>query len=293
MSGVTHLEVKANDVGQRLDNFLIGHHRSVPKVWFYKQMRKGWIRVNGKRVKPTYRLKEGDAVRLPPLQVEKRAWQPNDVEWMRSCILYENEAYVVINKPNGPSQLGSRQSISVIDGMKALGLSERLYLAHRLDRRTSGCLVLAKNREAMHAMQSAFQSKLVKKTYWALLEGKVNSQIVEAPLMKKGYQVCITSEGKSAITAFKSVIQTDVGTLCVVRPKTGRMRKFVRMRWYWSSTGGRSSLSAKRQKINFLHARAIEWHAMGERIKVKAPVPDAACHRLNECFGEDWLSHLS
>ena len=108
-------------------------------------MRKGWIRVNGKRVKPTYRLKEGDAVRLPPLQVEKRAWQPNDVEWMRSCILYENEAYVVINKPNGlASQLGSRQSISVIDGMKALGLSERLYLAHRLDRRTSGCLVLAK-----------------------------------------------------------------------------------------------------------------------------------------------------
>ena len=143
MSGVTHLEVKANDVGQRLDNFLIGHHRYVPKVWFYKQMRKGWIRVNGKRVKPTYRHKEGDAVRLPPLQVEKRAWQPNDVEWMRSCILYENEAYVVINKPNGlASQLGSRQSISVIDGMKALGLSERYIAAHRLDRqpRAVSCL---------------------------------------------------------------------------------------------------------------------------------------------------------
>ena len=112
--------------------------------------------------------------------------------------------------------------------------------------------------------------------------------------MKKGYPVCITSEGKSAITAFKSVIQTDVGTLCVVRPKTGRMHQ---IRAHAMSIGhplvGDRRYHSQAAEDQFLHARAIEWHAMGERIKVKAPVPDAACHRLNECFGEDWLSHLS
>ncbi len=162
----------ADDAGQRIDNYLLRVLRGVPRTRVYRLLRKGEVRVNGGRVKPTYRLQEGDRVRLPPVRTERHPdgrLPPAALERLRDSVLYEDERCLVIDKPPGLAvHAGSGLAAGVIDGMRELRPDlGGLELVHRLDRDTSGCLLLARGRQALRALQQELRDGGFDKTYAA------------------------------------------------------------------------------------------------------------------------------
>jgi 23S rRNA pseudouridine955/2504/2580 synthase len=219
--------------GQRLDNFLMRELKGVPKSRVYRLLRRGEVRVNGGRSTPDYRLKKGDRVRLPPFDAKPATPStpsPKLIDWLERSILFEDEAVIVIDKPSGIAvHGGSGISSGVIEALRARGGSARLELAHRLDRDTSGCLVLAKTRAALAEWHGAFREGRVQKRYDVLVHGRwprrlrfVDWKLARYALKSGERRVRVDVGGQAARTDFDVRESSARGSWLRCHPHTGR-----------------------------------------------------------------------
>lgn len=229
------LTIEAEHEGQRIDNFLKTQLKGVPKSLIYRILRKGEVRVNKKRIKPEYKLICGDEVRVPPVRVAEKNELPSanlgSIQRLESQILFEDDAMIVLNKPSGMAvHGGSGLSFGVIEGLRALRPEARfLELVHRLDRDTSGVLLVAKKRSALRSLHEQLRVKTMRKQYLALVRGKwqPHVKVVNAPLRKNDLQsgervVRVTADGKPSETRFRIARQFAEATLVECSPITGR-----------------------------------------------------------------------
>lgn len=230
------LTVADDEAGQRIDNYLRTRLKGVPKSMLYRILRKGEVRVNKKRIKPEYKLLAGDEVRVPPVRVSEKDDAPVSAKLTRvaelaDCILYEDEGLIVLNKPSGTAvHGGSGLSFGVIEGLRALRPEARfLELVHRLDRDTSGILLVAKKRSVLRDLHEQLRVKTVQKDYLALVRGQwqKHCKVVQAPLLKNVLQsgeriVRVSAEGKPSETRFEVVERFEQATLVKASPVTGR-----------------------------------------------------------------------
>ncbi|MCF6283369.1 MAG: 23S rRNA pseudouridine(955/2504/2580) synthase RluC [Candidatus Polarisedimenticolaceae bacterium] len=232
---VQWVEIEEGYEGQRLDNFLMTYLKGVPKSYIYRIVRKGEVRVNKGRIKINYRLQVGDLLRIPPLRLpdEKEAVQPGDAvkKRLEASIIYEDQRFMVLNKPSGIAvHGGSGLSYGVIEALRVLRPEEKnLELVHRLDRDTSGCLLISKKRSALRILHELMRSNGMDKRYLALLAGANNwkSRMVNAPLLKNTMRggervVRIDEAGKEAKTHFRRRHLYADATLVEARLYTGR-----------------------------------------------------------------------
>jgi len=206
--------IKAENDGQRVDNFLLKMLKDASKSNIYKLLRKGQIRANGKRIKPVYRIKTDDLVRIPPFMIPDEKGElfisDNLLNQVRVAIIFENDNYLVVNKPSGLAvHSGTGVRVGLIEICKSLFADVDIQLAHRLDKDTSGCVVLTKNRDALNAFNlQSKQSSLIKK-YTALVQGVIkNDFMVELSLNTSARQngertVEVSETGKWAKTQFR------------------------------------------------------------------------------------------
>ncbi len=232
--GVRFETVTADYAGQRIDNYLLRILKGVPRSRIYRILRKGEVRVNKGRVKPDYRLAEGDKVRIPPVRMAERepgAISPGFIETLQSAIIFEDNRFIVVNKPAGMAvHGGSGISYGVIEALRSLRPNEKaLELVHRLDRDTSGCLVIAKKRSALRRAHDLLREGQVDKRYLALVRGHwdLGRKRIDLPLKtssRKGGErtVTVDPDGKSAVSIFRPVTMTRIASLLEVKIETGR-----------------------------------------------------------------------
>ncbi|MCC6529577.1 MAG: 23S rRNA pseudouridine(955/2504/2580) synthase RluC [Pseudomonadales bacterium] len=226
--------IQAEEAGQRVDNFLLRALPGVPKSKIYNIVRRGEVRVNQGRVKPSYRLQDGDALRIPPVRVGVRdevPAAPRQLQALAQMVLHEDDELLVLNKPAGLAvHGGSGVSLGLIELLRQQRPEARfLELVHRLDRDTSGCVMVAKRRRALLELQQALQSGQVDKRYQLLVAGAWPAAVrrVDAPLRKNILSsgerlVRVDSEGKPACTEFRVLERFAQATLLEARPITGR-----------------------------------------------------------------------
>ncbi|WP_289030066.1 23S rRNA pseudouridine(955/2504/2580) synthase RluC [uncultured Paraglaciecola sp.] len=221
--------------GQRIDNYLRTLLKGVPKSLIYRILRKGEVRVNKKRVKPEYKLCAHDELRIPPIRVSEPTALPSTklekVSSLEASILYEDDWIIVLNKPSGTAvHGGSGLSFGVIEGLRALRPQQKfLELVHRLDRDTSGCLLIAKRRSALKNLHEQLRDRKVDKRYQALVAGEwpANRFKVKAPLLKNTLKsgermVLVNDEGKPSETRYRILELFNQATLVEASPITGR-----------------------------------------------------------------------
>lgn len=234
-TGVQTVEISSAQHNQRLDNFLFKQLAEVPRTRIYRIIRKGEVRVNKKRSKPEYKLQIGDLVRIPPLRVETESRpKATPPQWLmdrlRDAVLFENEHVLIVNKPAGLAvHTGSGVSYGIIDAMRLLRPDDDIELAHRLDRDTSGCLILAKHRQALLAMQKILQDRSLNKNYRALVKGRWSQDLNEIDLPLKKFQlpngerrVRPDRQGKSALSRVKLLQAGKLFSQIQVELVTGR-----------------------------------------------------------------------
>ncbi|MGL5291501.1 MAG: 23S rRNA pseudouridine(955/2504/2580) synthase RluC, partial [Vibrionaceae bacterium] len=233
-SAVQLIEISEDMSGQRIDNYLLNFLKGVPKSMIYRLLRKGELRVNKKRTKPDYKLQAQDCIRIPPLhlpQIEKAplpSTQLLKVSQLKQAIVYEDEHLLALNKPSGMAvHGGSGLSFGAIEALRALFPEARfLELVHRIDRDTSGLLLIAKKRSALRHLQAQFREKTIKKHYVALVKGHWPASLrkVDAPLLKNATNsiVHVSDEGKRSITHFTLLEQFAQASLIKASPITGR-----------------------------------------------------------------------
>ncbi len=295
---VSFVEITEENHDQRLDNFLITRLKGVPKSRIYRIVRKGEVRVNKGRVEVNYRLVTGDIVRIPPVRIAERSEEvfvpTNLKDALQHSILYEDDGFLIVNKPAGFAvHGGTGVSSGIIEGLRLLRPEAHfLELVHRLDKDTSGCLIIAKKRGALRAFHAIFRDNQIHKTYLALLAGqwKKKKLVVNAPLLKNiaksgERMVVISSAGKAAETVFTRLTAFQDSTLVEAAPKTGRTHQ---IRVHAVHLGhpiigderyGRDDLNLtfkqKGYKRMFLHAKTLTFsHPItGEVMKITAPLP--------------------
>ena len=303
---VIYVEINEDNCDQRLDNFLISRLKGVPKSRIYRLVRKGEVRVNKGRVDIKYRLAAGDVVRIPPVRVAERSEEsfvPKGLQAaLQQGILFEDDGFMVINKPAGFAvHGGSGVSSGIIEGLRLIRPEARfLELVHRLDKDTSGCLLIAKKRSALRKLQEFFRNSEIKKTYQALLAGQWERKklIVTAPLLKnisKGGEriVVISKAGKAAETLFTRIKLFRNATLVEASPKTGRTHQ---IRVHAASLGhaivgddryGSDEINKlfknKGYKRMFLHAETLQFKhpVTDEKMTISAPLPLQLINLLN------------
>ena len=232
---VQHLIVTQNEEGQRLDNYLLRILKGVPRSHIYRIVRGGEVRINKKRAKPSARLCQGDTIRIPPIRTATtQNIQVSDglAAVLSRAILFEDDKMIVLSKPAGIAvHGGSGLSLGVIEAMRKVRTDlSYLELVHRLDKDTSGCLLLAKKRSTLRAIQGLLEARQVEKTYWALTanpwQGRT-SLWVDLPLQKSILQsgermVMANEEGKQSRTHFSLLENYADACWVEARPKTGR-----------------------------------------------------------------------
>ncbi len=297
-SGVRHLEVEEAQDGQRLDNFIQRVLGEVPRSRVYRIIRKGEVRVNGHRAGPDTRLHARDRVRIPPVQLRPRAdpAQPtaDALETVRQSILYEDERVLVLNKPAGMAvHGGSGLSFGVIEALRALRPDEKLELAHRLDRDTSGCLVIARTTPALRILHALLrEGGEFEKRYLALLKGHWNlgKKRIDIPLrtdIRVGGERTVKADasGKPSVSEFRPVeFFGKRATVVEVAIRTGRTHQ---IRVHAQHAGhpvagdekyGDDAFNQELRTVGlhrmFLHASSVsfEWPNGGE-LSVNAPLP--------------------
>ena len=230
------LEIAPAQAGQRLDNFLLKQLKNVPKSHIYRLLRSGQVRVNSGRKKPTYRIQAGDRLRIPPVRSQATAAgaaPPAVLQRLQAAILHEDDDLLVINKPAGLAvHGGSGLAFGVIEAFRQLRPGCPLELIHRLDRETSGILVMSKNRAAMNAVQQLFQGDSrdtgLEKTYTALLCGHwpPGRRRIDAPLGKRTvggeHRMGVDADGQRAVSHFELIETLPEASLMRIRIETGR-----------------------------------------------------------------------
>lgn len=300
---VTFIEVTEANSGQRLDNFLITQLKGVPKSKIYNIIRKGEVRVNKGRVRPTHRLSEGDSVRIPPLQkAAPRELHLSDSlrSLLAGSILYEDNYWLVVNKPNGLAvHGGSGVSAGLIESLRLLRPDcHSLELCHRLDRPTSGCIVVAKRRSALRRFHQALREKTMQKRYQVVVAGRwseniesVNLALQKNILASGERMVKVDASGKRSLTHFRVLKRFSGFSLLEAEPVTGRTHQ---IRVHCQAMGhpivgddkyGQRDANRKAAELGFrelfLHAGSIALPAMGESDlsektnwqEIKAPRP--------------------
>lgn len=221
--------------GQRVDNFLLRKLKGVPKSKIYRIIRKGEVRVNKKRCKPDTKLSLSDSVRIPPITTQSSATpaKPSDSlqKLLLASILYESDDYLVLNKPAGlPVHGGSGIHLGMVEALRQMQQQWcSLELAHRLDRDTSGCIVLAKNSKFLKHIHHELKERRVEKIYHALVHGswsatatKINAPLSKNELLSGERVVRVDANGKASSTLFSILERFSNATLIEARPITGR-----------------------------------------------------------------------
>ena len=295
---VVFYEATPDDAGQRIDNFLLRYLKGAPKSLVYRILRKGEVRVNKGRVKAVYRLQAGDRVRIPPVRLgpsEQKQPSAGLMARLDGAILYEDERIIAINKPSGMAvHGGSGINAGVIEALRSMRPEEsRLELVHRLDRDTSGCLLISKKPAVLRTLHELIRGNRVDKRYLALLAGswRKGTRQVDAPLLKNTLQggervVRVDPEGKPAETRFRRLERYTDTTLVEVELITGRTHQIrVHSAWLGSPVLGDTKYgdeAANRQlrqlglKRLFLHAHRLRFRWPGEKrdMVIEAPLPD-------------------
>ncbi|MDM3872146.1 23S rRNA pseudouridine(955/2504/2580) synthase RluC [Porticoccus sp. W117] len=234
-SSVRLVEVTEDQDGQRVDNFLLSRLKGVPKSRIYRLLRKGEVRVNKGRVKPETRLSCGDVVRIPPVRVSERPAIAGPgvglQKLLQQSVVYEDDRVLVINKPAGLAvHGGSGINLGLIESLRAMHPQQHfLELVHRLDRDTSGCIMLAKKRSALRWLQDEMRNHRVTKEYTALVKGRwpADRRRIDVPLrkneLKSGERIVkVSADGKASATQFSVLQRFQRATLVKARLETGR-----------------------------------------------------------------------
>jgi len=294
------IEISSEQAGQRIDNYLITLLKGVPKSRIYRILRKGEVRVNKGRIKPTYRLKADDVVRVPPVRMEDKPTpiRPPDaqMERLENAIIFEDKGLIIINKPAGLAvHGGSGLSFGVIELLRASRpTAPYLELVHRLDRDTSGCLMIAKKRSYLrHLHDQLRMDKKIRKHYRALLcghwdKGKYHEN---APLLKVTHSsgermVRVDENGKQSHTLFKSITTHKQASYMEIELFTGRTHQ---IRVHAAHCGhpvagddkyGNNDCNRELKKYGlkrlFLHAYRLEFEhpGSGQEMDIIAPISD-------------------
>ena len=275
--------------GQRLDNFLLGRLKGVPRSRVYRMVRRGEVRVNGSRARPADRLAQGDRVRVPPL----RDGAPGESQPLAPAALFESlldnavfqdEDLLVLDKPSGiAAHGGSGVSFGVVETLRQFDPGTRYALAHRLDRDTSGCLAVAKNRPALLALHEQFRLGRVRKRYDLLVTGRWPRRLrrVEEPLERfvlgnGERRVRVSRKGDAARTDFSILGGSEHVTWLAAYPKTGRTHQ-IRVH---AAAAGHPILgddkyaprTARRTRL-MLHASGLAFTLNGREQRFTAPLP--------------------
>jgi 23S rRNA pseudouridine955/2504/2580 synthase len=314
-NAVTSLVIDIDQAGQRLDNFLIARLKGVPKSKIYNIIRKGEVRINKGRVKPEYKLLQGDLLRIPPVRtaetgtIAKPSHQMTNL--LASSILYEDDGLMVVDKPPGLAvHGGSGVTLGLIETLRQMRPElHHLELVHRLDKDTSGCIMIAKKRSYLRHLQAALRDKSsggIVKTYQALVIGDwpKSLQHVTAPLHKTetadGNRIVrVTPEGKPSLTEFKLLkrfegIHSNIFSLIEARPISGRTHQIrVHAQYAGHSLVGdakygndliNSQMKENGVKRLFLHASSLEFLLPNatKPIRVESPLPDDLSFALKQ-----------
>jgi 23S rRNA pseudouridine955/2504/2580 synthase len=292
---VRFVTVGAESDGQRIDNFLRSELKGAPKSLVYRILRTGEVRVNKGRAKPDSRVHTGDVVRIPPLRLSEEV--PVRVgdsleETLKNAVRFEDEHLLVIDKPAGLAvHAGSGVKVGVIEALRALRPeTPGLELAHRLDRETSGVLVLAKDRPTLMELHELFRGDTAKKSYLALVRGHWPDGLreVDAPLEKGAVRggeriVEVRGDGKPSLTRFRVKKPLQGCTLVEASPITGRTHQ-IRVHAAYKNHpiagddkygDAQFDRTLKERGLNrlFLHAARIELPRAGGKLRVEAPLP--------------------
>ena len=287
--------VTAAEAGQRLDNYLLRQIPGVPKTRLYRAIRKGEVRVNKGRAKPEYRVQEADQIRIPPLSMEhasapatpSRFWQSQ----IQDAIVMNSADLLAINKPSGLAvHGGSGIALGLIESLRSMFPEERyLELVHRLDRDTSGLVLIAKNARTLRDLHAQLREDKVDKRYWALVEGRwpAYQRKVSAPLAKRhtpsGERIVrVDAEGKTALTEFRVLERFQGATLIEAKPISGRTHQ-IRVHCQhgghtilgdskYENDRSRTLGEALGLKRLFLHAKAISFQLEGQRVSLECPL---------------------
>ncbi len=297
------VEIDEERAGQRIDNFLLASLKGVPKSRVYRMLRKGEVRVNKGRIKAHYRLQSGDAVRIPPVRVAEADAPVNPgqrvLKRIEAGIIVEEKGFLLLNKPSGIAvHGGSGLNYGVIEALRVLWpKAPYLELVHRLDRDTSGCLLIAKRRSVLRELHRLLREGGVDKRYLALVKGQWQGgeRRVDAPLLKNTLRsgervVTVNSEGKSAVSIFRPVTIFAQASLVEVSLLTGRTHQ---IRVHAASIGhpivgdekyGDAEFDRKMKKYGvrrlFLHARSLGFSLNG--LDEQAPV-----HQFEAPLGDE------
>jgi len=300
---VRKVRVSTDEAGQRIDNFLRRQLPGVPKGRIYRLLRRGEVRVNSGRVRAEYKLKEGDEVRVPPARIRTGPAPPSPqyAAGILDCVIYEDKRLLVVNKPSGVAvHGGSGISHGVIELLRhARSELKDLSLVHRIDRETSGCLVLAKRRSALRELHARFRDGQVEKNYTALVIGdwQFGEQLIDAPLFVQNRRngerhVVVSSGGKPAQTRVRLSRTFGIYSLLQCSPLTGRTHQ---IRVHLQHTGhpiigdlryGDEEANRQARKLGlsrmFLHAQSIAFaDDSGNEQHFTAPLADDLEHFLN------------
>jgi 23S rRNA pseudouridine955/2504/2580 synthase len=291
--------ITEQEAGQRIDNFLMRHFKSVPRSRVYRLLRKGEVRVNKKRVDAEYRMAAGDEVRLPPVRIDSSGepGQPSSSlqELIEKAVIFQDRHLLVINKPPGVAvHGGSGMSFGVIEALRASRPRETLELVHRLDRDTSGCLCVARDRATLVALHALIRDSGMHKTYLGLVSGswQLGTKRIDAPLATDGRShgerhVRVAAAGKNSVSVFKPVqFFASAATLMEVDIPTGRTHQirvhaaFAGHPLLGDDKYGDRDRNAEFKRLGlkriFLHAQSVafDWPGSGVPFHASAPLPD-------------------
>ena len=298
--GVRKVVVDEDNHGQRVDNYLMAQIRDVPRSIIYRIIRKGEVRVNKGRVKPDTRLNTGDEVRIPPVTRKEKPAQVvpgSRVQGvMQDAVVFENDQMLVVNKPSGIAvHGGSGLDFGLIEVLRAARPEARfLELVHRLDRDTSGLVMVAKKRSALRYLQDELRHQRIRKHYHALVAGdwpgavrKVSEPLLRFELGSGERRVRVDEAGKDSLTRFRVLDSFSGYTLVEASPVTGRTHQIrVHSAWaghpiagddkYMDDVSLRAFRSAGGQRL-MLHARALDFTlpSTGEPVHLEAPYDEA------------------
>ncbi len=293
--------IDADHDGQRIDNYLFTQLKGVPKSRIYRILRKGEVRVNKGRVKAVYKLKSGDVLRIPPIRVadqkdDSHLSKLDQVQQLENSILLETKQFMVINKPSGIAvHGGSGLSFGVIEAFRSLRPKEKfMELVHRIDRDTSGCLLIAKRRSFLIHFQNQLRHRKMNKEYIAIVSGcwpkgqtRVNVALKKTERPSGERIVLVDKEGKSSETRFTLLEELGDYSLIQAKPVTGRTHQIrVHARHchcpllgdekYSDLGSDQAILQRLKIKTFMLHARRLSFTLpeTEEAMQVEAPIPD-------------------